>query len=72
GLKVVLSGLGGDELFGSYPSFRDVPALERTARRLGRLPGLPALWPHLARLAPGRPKLPGLLRHGRSRAGAYV
>ena len=25
GLKVALSGLGGDELFGSYPSFRDVP-----------------------------------------------
>lgn len=71
GLKVVLSGLGGDELFGSYPSFRDVPALERTSRRAGRLPGLPAAWPALARLAADRPKLPGLLRYGSSRAGAY-
>ncbi|HEV7786647.1 MAG TPA: asparagine synthase (glutamine-hydrolyzing) [Thermoanaerobaculia bacterium] len=34
GLKVVLSGLGGDEVFGSYPSFSDVPRLERTARRM--------------------------------------
>ncbi|HKH43083.1 MAG TPA: asparagine synthase (glutamine-hydrolyzing) [Thermoanaerobaculia bacterium] len=71
GLKVVLSGLGGDEVFGSYPSFRDVPAMERASRRAGRLPGLAAAWPALARLAADRPKLPGLLRYGRSRAGAY-
>ena len=71
GLKVVLSGLGGDEVFGSYPSFRDVPAFERAARRIGRLPGIAAAWPGLARLAADRPKLPGLVRYGRTRAGAY-
>lgn len=32
GVKVALSGLGGDELFGGYPSFRDVPRLHRLAR----------------------------------------
>jgi len=70
GLKVVLSGLGGDELFGSYPSFHDVPRLARTARRASRVPGLAALWPLVAGLA-GRPKLRGLLRYGETLAGAY-
>jgi asparagine synthase (glutamine-hydrolysing) len=31
GLKVALSGLGGDELFGGYPTFASVPKLERLA-----------------------------------------
>lgn len=35
GLKVALSGLGGDELFGGYPAFRDIPRLSR----LGAIPG---------------------------------
>jgi asparagine synthase (glutamine-hydrolysing) len=38
GLKVALTGLGGDELFGGYPSFRDVPRLRRLMRLVRPLP----------------------------------
>lgn len=34
GVKVVLSGLGGDELFGGYKSFAEVPRLSAWNRRL--------------------------------------
>jgi asparagine synthase (glutamine-hydrolysing) len=41
GIKVALSGLGGDEIFAGYSSFRTVPRLERFAQ----------LWSHLPRPA---------------------
>ncbi|HVS13039.1 MAG TPA: asparagine synthase (glutamine-hydrolyzing) [Thermoanaerobaculia bacterium] len=71
GFKVVLSGLGGDELFGSYDSFRDVPRWARVGRIGSAIPGLPALWRRLAPRA-RRPKLPGLFTWARELPGAYL
>jgi asparagine synthase (glutamine-hydrolysing) len=38
GFTVALVGTGGDELFGGYTSFHDLPVLQRWARRLSWLP----------------------------------
>ena len=38
GVKVVLSGLGGDELYGGYPSFQLLPLAHNWSWLLGRLP----------------------------------
>lgn len=77
GAKVALSGLGGDELFGSYPSFRDIPAWVRWLHYPSRIPGLGRvsreLFSGLSRTF-GRPhpKSAGLLELGGTYAGAYL
>ncbi len=38
GIKVALSGLGADELFGGYPSFQQVPKIARLAHHLRWIP----------------------------------
>ncbi|HVM94258.1 MAG TPA: asparagine synthase (glutamine-hydrolyzing) [Terriglobales bacterium] len=38
GVKVALTGLGADEMFAGYSSFRDVPRLERLTAGFSRLP----------------------------------
>lgn len=71
GLTVALSGLGGDELFGGYASFKDVPRAQRLtrpfssisqARRLGHV-GLSG-WPRAFRTRAAMKAFSGLARAG--------
>ncbi len=74
GLKAALSGVGGDELFGGYNSFRHVPAMagawgRMIPRSLGRAIRV-RLAPALARVT--SPKYAGLLEYAGSYGGAYL
>jgi asparagine synthase (glutamine-hydrolysing) len=75
GLKVALSGLGGDELFAGYDDFTAIPRMVRTLKPFRLLPGLGTAArmlsaPWLGRLT--SPKAPGLLEHGGDWGGAYM
>ena len=77
GLKVAISGVGGDELLGGYPSFADVPRWVRRLALPSRVPGSgPALRHGVALLERlglrTHPKLAGLLELGGSYPGAYL
>ena len=75
GLKVALSGLGGDELFGGYPSFRTIPGI---VRMLGPLRPLRVLGRGLRFIAAPlvkhftSPKYAGLFELGTSYGDAYL
>jgi asparagine synthase (glutamine-hydrolysing) len=71
GVKVALSGLGGDELFAGYPYFRWLARWEsRTARDLARLLQMALHW-----INPGgirTAKLKALLQNKEGRVGNYT
>ena len=71
GWKVALSGLGGDELFGGYPSFRDVPTWVRWLHWAARMPRLAERCGRIIGRISRHPKAQGLLRFGGSWSGAY-
>lgn len=74
-LKSTLSGIGGDELFASYPSFRQVPML---VNKLGWLTKGNNLGVAARKLATpffsryGSPKWAGLLEYSRDLGNAYL
>jgi asparagine synthase (glutamine-hydrolysing) len=77
GLKVAISGVGGDELFGGYDTFRRVPNLARRLALPTRLPLVAQFARNAAYLCrwsglPLHPKLAGLLSYGGTLHGAYI
>ncbi len=75
GLKVALSGLGGDELFGGYPSFRVIPRVVRMLAPLRHAPWLGrairvVTEPTIRRLR--SPKYAGVLEYGSRYGDAYL
>lgn len=75
GLKVAVSGLGGDELLGGYPSFRDIPRWVGSLGAISRVPGLGALARRIVAMTPAAratPKLAGMLEYGGTYPGAYL
>jgi len=77
GLKVAVSGLGADELFGGYASFRTLPRWVRALRPASVWPGLgravEAAYRRFGLAAlPVSPKLGSVLRYGASWPGAYL
>ena len=77
GLKVALSGLGGDELLGGYWTFRKVPRTVERVRVLGRLPLLGDAFRvvHSKLCVPlfkAHPKNSALIKYGGTFHGAYA
>ena len=75
GIKVALSGLGGDELFAGYSSFNDIPSMVRLLRPFSKIPFLGrafclATAPILRHRT--SPKYAGLLDYGGDYEGAYL
>jgi asparagine synthase (glutamine-hydrolysing) len=74
GYKVVLSGVGGDELFYGYSLTREIPSLLRLTRRLAMLPGGRGLIKALVNALPlekFHPKLKGVPEFMGSIGGEY-
>jgi asparagine synthase (glutamine-hydrolysing) len=76
-LKVAISGLGGDELFGGYPSFRDLPTSVRWMAAPSSIPFLGQALRRAFHKMGGEkwgvnPKTAGLVEYGGNYPGAYL
>lgn len=75
GLKVALSGLGGDEILAGYPSFHEVPQWVAAFRLPSKVPALGIATRVLMEALGGvgeNPKAAGLIEFGGTYPGAYL
>ncbi|WP_092867031.1 asparagine synthase (glutamine-hydrolyzing) [Hyphomicrobium facile] len=77
GLKVAVSGLGGDELFGGYPSFREIPVWAARMAMPSRIPFLgrairKALFASGLDRRFNSPKAAGFVEYAGTYSGAYL
>jgi asparagine synthase (glutamine-hydrolysing) len=77
GLKVAISGLGGDELFGGYSSFRDLPSWVRWMAAPSSIPFLGQVLRRTFRRMRAEqwglnPKSAGFVEYGGNYPGAYL
>ena len=75
GLKVALSGIGADELFGGYPSFKQIPTSVNLFKHFRNTPCLgKALRGLLLKLLPSKlsPKYAGVFEYGGEHESAYL
>lgn len=75
GLKVAMSGLGGDEFFGGYPAFTEIP---RIVGALGNIPGIRCAGRAFRKIAGPAigaamsPKYAGVFEYGSTYPDAYL
>jgi asparagine synthase (glutamine-hydrolysing) len=77
GLKVAVSGVGGDELFGGYSLFREIPRMVRRLWLPARVPGLGALVEQAQAAFPPlferlHPKAASVVRYARSAESLWL
>ncbi|MCW2284303.1 asparagine synthase (glutamine-hydrolyzing) [Rhodoblastus acidophilus] len=75
GLKVALSGLGGDEILAGYPSFVDIPRWVGVFAGVRMIPGLGPglrLLGSAIGLSKNTPKIVGMPEYGGTYPGAYL
>lgn len=75
GLKVALSGVGGDEVFGGYSEFSTIPQMVNSMGMVAKVPGLGVGFRRASSALFSRftsPKYAGVIEYGGDYAGAYL